>query len=172
MSKHLRTKHNHILRILADYDLTNGFLDIGERNRLTELIENRFDIEVQNTMGDLDSNHWFASDSTRYDFILCSHVIEHLCNPLLMLETIKSYLTFDGILVVCLPQRTKLLWTKIHFHEIDDYRIRILFNRAGFKVVKRIRAKAWREWYQYLKGVRPLLRLFLEKNSIYILRRG
>lgn len=69
-----------------------------------------------------------------------------------------------------MPERGKLLWTKGHYHEIDDYRFKLLTKRVGFTIVSKTKEKAWRKWTEYLKGVRPFYRLFREFDVIYALK--
>lgn len=42
-------------------------------------------------------------DDSRYDVVICAHVLEHICFPEALLEDIKSVLKEDGLLIVCLP---------------------------------------------------------------------
>ena len=166
-----KAKHEDMLRLLYNYlNSESKVLDTGERNPFTTIIENAFKIEVDNTDGDLDVD--FSIPQNNYNVIICSHVIEHIFNPLHMLLKLKEVLTDDGIIILALPQRTKLLWTKVHFHEIDDYRIRVLFKRAGFEVAEKIKQKVKREWWSYFTGFRPILRFFLEYNAVYIIKKS
>lgn len=68
-----------------------------------------------------------------------------------------------------MPERGKLLWTKGHYHEIDDYRFNLLAKRAGLKIIGKTKEKAWRNWTEYIKGIRPFYRLLREFDVIYVL---
>ena len=144
-------------------------LDIGSKGPLTEEIETLFNLKIDSTSGDLDID--FQIPNRKYDVVIYSHTIEHQFNPLFTLLKIRDVLTPDGRLYILLPERGKLLWTKGHYHEIDEYRMRILLKRSGLEVESKVRQKIWRNWYYYLTGFRPLLRLFKEYHVIYCIKR-
>jgi len=161
--------HKDTIDIMKNYiNSESRILDIGERNPLTGRIEEYFKCHIENTEGDLDVN--FNIPSNNYSIILFSHVIEHLFNPLYTLLRIKRVMDNNTVLIILLPQRTKLLWTKGHYHEIDNYRIRLLFKRAGLKVIHNRKDRINRGFWFYLTGLRPMLRLLLEYNIAYILK--
>lgn len=144
-------------------------LDLGARNPLTDLIERRLSANIHNTDGDLDMA--FVFPRCIYDVIVYSHTIEHQFNPLNTLLMIKDYMDSRTRLYILLPERGKLLWCKGHFHEIDEHRMRLLMERAGFEVVSKTRQKVWRQWWFYFTGIRPLMRLFIEYHVIYEVKR-
>jgi SAM-dependent methyltransferase len=128
-------------RIITDYFrglLAGKVLDIGERNPLTERLEESNGVKIHNTEGDLNSDwNW---DVIRfyefYDIVIMSHVIEHLYNPLLVLRTIKSELKNNGYLYIIAP--IKPYWitpARCHFHEMDRRNFTRLITEAGFSVV-------------------------------------
>ena len=164
---------NRIKRTLLYFDgklnHKQNILDIGERNLLTDNLESKYDITIDSTSGDLDTD--FSIPNKLYDVIIYSHTIEHQFNPLYTLLRIKRVLRRNGVLYILVPSRGKLLWDKGHYHEIDDYRMRILLKRSGFKVISRGRQKQIRDWKFYLTGIRPLLRLFFEYSSHYELKK-
>ncbi len=146
-----------------------NILDIGERNPLTNLLEKSYNVLIDNTNGDLDLD--FQIPDKQYDVVIYSHTIEHQFNPLYTLFRIREVLKPDGLLYILLPERGKLLWCKGHFHEIDEYRMQLLLKRAGFRVVSKIKQKIWRNWWEYIKGFRPILRLFFEYHAVYCARK-
>jgi hypothetical protein len=146
-------------------------IDIGQRSPLTDAVEREFGSMIWNTLGDLDerfglSSYPPASRCPIY-YILYSHTIEHQFNPLFTILELKKYMIAETRMFIILPRRGKLLWWKGHYHEIDDYRMRLLLRRAGLDIVSFERHKVWREWWFYLTGIRPLLRLFCEYNAYY-----
>lgn len=144
-------------------------LDIGRRSPLTYRIEAALKIKCVNTHGDLDLI--FDCDEKRqFASILYSHTIEHQFNPLNTLMELKRYMSSGQPLFILLPSRTKMLWCRNHFHEIDHYRMQLLLQRAGMQITSYERHKVWRQWWYYLTGVRPFLRLFLEFNAYYEVR--
>ena len=87
----------------------------------------------------------------KYDIILCSHILEHICYPSKLLLDIKSVLNTDGYIVVCLPNilhyksRLELLkgnfnyaevglWDQTHFKWYTFASAERLFLNSGFKV--------------------------------------
>lgn len=147
-------------------------LDVGQQSPLTDLIERVFNIpEVWVTDGDLDYDFKIPNGNEFYDKIVYSHTIEHVFNPLWTLEKLKMALKDHGKMYVMAPARGKLLWTKLHYHEIDDYRFRLLFERAGLRVTEKVLHKIWRPWRFYFTGIKPLYRLFREFDVIYELEK-
>ena len=110
-------------------------LDIGCKSPMTTAIIKAFNIIIDNTEGDLDIS--FTTPRNKYDVIIYSHTIEHQFNPLYTLLEIKKLMHHESILYIFLPERGKLLWTNVHYHEIDNYRMRILLERAEFKVLSK-----------------------------------
>ena len=149
---------------------TDKILDIGQRSPLTDAISFKFGVEIDNTQGDLDTSFLIPNNEfglIRYDIIIYSHTIEHQFNPLGTLLKLSEVLVPGGCLYIFTVDRGKLLWCKGHYHEIDSYRMELLLRRAGFKIISKYKYKIWRYWLKYLRGLRPILRLFLEYNVIY-----
>ena len=140
-------------------------LDLGARNPLTDAIENRLSYNIHNTDGDLDVN--FSMPLTIYDVIIYSHTIEHQFNPLYTLQKLRLVMSPETRLYILLPERGKLLWCKGHFHEIDEYRMGLLLERAGMQIISKVKQKIWRDWWFYFTGIKPLMRLFFEYHVIY-----
>lgn len=140
-------------------------LDIGAKNPLTDAIENQLSQKICNTDGDLDGN--FIMPIRIYGVIIYSHTIEHQFNPLHTLERLKPVMDLHTRLYILLPERGKLLWCKGHFHEIDEYRMGLLLERAGMQIISKTKQKIWRDWWFYLTGIKPLMRLFFEYHAIY-----
>jgi SAM-dependent methyltransferase len=145
-------------------------LDIGQRSPLTDAIEQALNLKLDNTSGDLDFS--VIAPKKSYDIVIYSHTIEHQFNPLYTLVEIYKLLKDDGMLFIMLPERGKLLWDKGHYHEIDAYRFKELIERAGFSIVRKDTQTPWRNPFFYLTGLRPFMRLFLEKNANYILKKN
>jgi SAM-dependent methyltransferase len=144
-------------------------LDIGGRGPLVDEIEAAFGVKIDSTDGDLDVG--FQIPDKKYDVVIYSHTIEHQFNPLFTLLRIEEVMKPDGRLYIMLPERGKMLWANGHYHEIDEYRMRILLRRADLEVESKIRQKVWRTWYSYFLGFRPFLRLFLEYHAVYCVKK-
>jgi len=85
----------------------------------------------------LDLDHIPAGN--RFDIIICSHVLEHLAEPLTLVNRLADFLEEAGILYVEVPLE---IWksaplqlepvTHINFFTLDS--LRILLDLAGYKV--------------------------------------
>ncbi len=146
-------------------------IDVGQRSPLTDAIEREFGYMIWNTVGDLDERFGLSMNGPVSKcpiyYIVYSHTIEHQFNPLYTLLELKRYMIPETRMFIILPRRGKLLWWRGHYHEIDDYRMRLLLRRAGLDIVSFERHKVWREWKFYFTGIRPLMRLFCEYNAYY-----
>ena len=164
-----------IIEYLSDLDMNGSILDIGERNPLTERIEEAFGISIDSTIGDLDGVEWWISGERgvkMYDMIIFSHVIEHLFNPLFCIESIKMMMKQNALLIICTPIKSHLIpWGKGHFHEFDDYRFKKLIERAGLKIIRweKFSNYRWNTLRSY-RGFRPLLRMFFKEQSFIELK--
>jgi len=146
-------------------------LYVGRSDVLGQHISFDNDIKIYHTNFDLDS--YSLSYTPLYDIVIMSHVVEHLFNPLYALTQLKKELKKDGIIYIILPQRPKFLWTENHFHEIDDKRIKCLFDRAGLEIIEKAYHPMRKQWYTMFFGIRALLRLLIaRKATIYKLRRS
>ena len=162
------------ISFLSEIDMNGSILDIGERNRFTERIEEAFGIKLDNTDGDLDELYWTITDDNEftksYDTIIFSHVIEHLFNPLLALKKVRWYMKPDTLLIICTPIKPHFIpWGKGHFHEFDDYRFKKLIERAGLKIVRweKYSNYRWNTWRSY-RGIRPFIRMFFKEQSFVV----
>jgi SAM-dependent methyltransferase len=71
------------------------------------------------------------------DFITTRHTLEHALVPLFQLWAYNRLLKDDGRLFVIVPQyNTKWLWFHTHFSCLPVSSWRMLFYRAGFRVVE------------------------------------
>ena len=151
-------RYDHTLRFITG--LHNEVLDCGERSILTDLIENRFAVKIKNTSGDLD----ILPIEGKYDYILAFEIIEHLMNPLWFLMQIRLALKPEGTLYLSTPiNKPTFFWRREHFHELDEYRLNILIDKAGFEVVRKERKRFYR-----INGFRPIVRLLLKTGIIFL----
>lgn len=83
---------------------------------------------------------------SRYDYILCSHVLEHICFPEKLLSDIKGCLTQKGVLIVALPNlfhyssRWKLMMGKFEYQDAgiwDNTHFRWYSYESGAKLLER-----------------------------------
>jgi len=69
-------------------------VDASQKAR--ELVKGQFEIEV------ISPENWLNTNET-YDVITCWHSLEHVFEPWIYLEKIKTQLNPDGVLIVALP---------------------------------------------------------------------
>jgi hypothetical protein len=116
------------------------------------------------TNGDYNYPHWLpeTGNLSQYEVVFCFEVLEHLCNPLLFLERLREFITNDCDVYISFPSgRPQFLWTAGHFHEYGKARAEMLFKMAGYQIIRSGKTGIiWKKWYEYFRGVRPLLRLF------------
>lgn len=118
-------------------------------------------------LGDL--NCFDTEELGRFDCIICSHVLEHLCYPQKLLTQLSNNLTPDGMLIVALPnvlhwkQRLEFLrgrfkytdsglMDRTHFRFFDWETARELLEQSGYTIIDSIA-----DGYFPLPGVRKLI---------------
>lgn len=84
----------HFLKTMKNSDWHVKGVDASQKAR--ELVKNEFGINVESP------NDWLNSDD-KYDIITCWHSLEHVHEPWVYLEKIKTQLNSDGVLIVALP---------------------------------------------------------------------
>jgi 2-polyprenyl-3-methyl-5-hydroxy-6-metoxy-1,4-benzoquinol methylase len=105
-------RFKHLINFIGE-GLKGDVLDVAERNPFTETLEKKYIIQIDNTKGDLDRA--FSAPKKQYDFIICSHVIEHIFHPMHLLIGLQNYLKSNGKIIIAYPQRPQFLWTDLHF---------------------------------------------------------
>jgi len=144
-----------------------SFLDIGHRNIFTDYLESILEIKILNTSGDLDRDATYPKDNM--DVVFCFEVLEHLCNPLWLLDCIYRSLNSDGVLFLSTPSRLQINWETCHFCEHSLDRLIYLFRKARFEVVDKAFVKS-----RISFGIRPVIRkvigwlLFPYPEGIYL----
>lgn len=157
-SRFNRKRYAYTLSFIKD--LGGVVLDCGESNKLKHLMEKKFNIKINSTKGDLD----FVTIDGKYDFILAFEMVEHLMNPLWLLCQINSALKPNGILYLSTPiNKPKLLWRPDHFHEFDEYRLKQLFQKANFEVIRYERKR-----FGNLLGIRPIIRFIFRAVTLFV----
>jgi SAM-dependent methyltransferase len=164
------TPHHDIICDYLQWKLKPGrrILDIGERNPLTVRLEGRNGVRIENTNVELDYAVLIATGD--YDIIICSHVIEHLMNPLFFLKGLTWLMKDDSILYIVAP--IKPYWitpAKCHFHEMDFRNFNKLIEKAGLRVVD------WKEYsvpIPFKFSIRNWLRRLYNEYSIVALKKN
>lgn len=159
-------RHERFLNAMQPHVFGN-VLEADRRNPFTDKVEQRFGVSVDNAGGDY--NYLLRAPRKDYDTVISGHVLEHLYNPGIYLADIRDHMKPGGKLLIVFPQRPKFLWTNHHYHEVDDYRFRLMASDTGFTV------SHYEQWHlrksksEHLTGIRTALRFFVDKEGFYLL---
>lgn len=139
-------------------------LDLGDRTPLTDQLERIVGCPFDTTAVDLDID----SLTGNYGIVTAFEVLEHLFNPLHLLLQVRAVLSgADARLFVSMPlNKPRCLASPDHFHEMRRNEAMLLFDRAGFSVL-RSGLFRFRHPLFYCSGFKPLLRAWYEKIQIY-----
>ena len=152
------------LKYIKPYAKGRG-LDIGGINSFTKIMNRWLGSEIDNTEGDID--YGIVAPSQDYDFIICSHIIEHVMNPLVVMDGIYKHLADYGKVIIFYPTNIRQLKWNEHFHEIPTYDMKNLIEKAKFKIIKwdkeRFRGSCF--------GIRPLIRKLFSVEHIIVLEK-
>lgn len=143
-------------------------LDIGENNPVGNYLADLFELNLQNTIGDLDYN--FSATKIKYDVVFCLEVLEHLLSPKFFLIELKKYIHPQSQIFITYPSRPKFLWTDQHFHEYDIKRFTYLIKLSGYKIIDIKKKRFPRN--NYLKGIRTPFRIFFDRDLLIYLKQG
>lgn len=163
--------------IKADYDrydltlkrlpneLAGRALDLGIANPFTPLLQKAYSqLEITNTEASLDFDIDALPFAERsFDVVFSFEVIEHLINPLWNLLECRRVLNDEGKLFMTTPVGVfpAKMWLDTHFHELDAKRIKILAERAGFKLCRIERFNKSPLYWWKMGLIRPTLRILL-----------
>jgi hypothetical protein len=134
-------------------------LDLGPANALARAFEARDGVEIEHTgEHDLDRERISAFRPGPWRTITAFEILEHLMNPLLVLEGCREVLHPEGVLHVTVPRRNPHEWlfgkSPEHFHEFAPEELRWLLEKAGFELERFELANTSEMSF----GLRPLLR--------------
>ena len=156
---HVEIRWKKILSFVDKFHANFG-LDIGDWTPFTDQLEAHYDCPFANTTIDLDEEVLTGE----YDVVTALEVIEHLFNPLHLLKEISGVLKEGGKLYLSTPKgKPHFLWSKDHFHEMNEQSLMSLINRAGFKMIRKDEIRIQPLSF-YFSGIRPLFRLIYERH--------
>lgn len=151
----------------ADWDVTGVERDDNTATHARETYQIRVETEIAAVRGN-------------FDLIMVNHVLEHLDDPLQLLEQCRGLLAPAGRLIVAVPNFSSLQATvggagwfhldlPIHLFHFSEEGLVGLLTKAGFTVVERSHA----DWIQNIYGwLQTLLnRAGISHNSLYDLLR-
>ena len=115
--------------------------DLGVPNPFSKImVDNGY--SVINTKGEDIDNDQSALQNENYDVFTGFEIFEHLLNPYTVLQNVKA----DKILI-SIPLRLWFspayrsktdMWDR-HYHEFEDWQLDWLLEKAGFKIVDRVK---------------------------------
>jgi 2-polyprenyl-3-methyl-5-hydroxy-6-metoxy-1,4-benzoquinol methylase len=110
------------------------------------------------TLAPIDPEHWATHPLLQksYDVVLCSHVLEHLPDPVHFLRRLKECLKPDGALVVLLPLNERRS-NPHHVHTVDRGKIVDWLEASALRMICYQEADPWTYWIQplYTHDSRP-----------------
>jgi SAM-dependent methyltransferase len=158
-ASHVEIRWEKTLSFIDKFHANLG-LDIGDRTPFTDQLEAHYHCPFSNTTIDLDEGKLTGE----YDVITALEIIEHLFNPLHLLKEISGVLKEGGKLYLSTPKgKPHFLWSKDHFHEMNEKSLMSLIHRAGFKLLRKDEIRIQPLSF-YCRGIRPLLRLIYERH--------
>lgn len=127
-------------KIISDF----GFTQVLGIDIVDEAIERANDFfAFSNNKKVLEYKLLNAEDITtikKYDFILCTEVIEHTDNPFKVIENIKSILAPGGIAIITLPNRVSLPYLLTFFsYKIRKKHDKVLEQHLNYPFYKSIK---------------------------------
>lgn len=141
---------------VADF---NTVFDLGTPNKFSQLLLDE-GFKVTNTCGeDLDFQYDNLRNIEEHDIVTALEICEHLLNPLQVLRNLPGNKLVASVplsLWFAKAYRSKTDEWDRHFHEFEDWQFDWLLEKAGWKVIDRVKWKA----PVNKMGIRPILRRF------------
>ena len=158
----VRKRYLATLQFVNSIPTTGTVLSIGGKPVVDVKIAQESALIHYFTEGDLDYCNWQVAGEhpEKFDNVFIFEVIEHLINPLLMLEELKRYVDKNTQIFISYPEAfLKKYMSPKHFHEMDIDRFEYMIDKAGFKIEKATSITTYFDkWYYPLTGIRPLLK--------------
>lgn len=140
-------------------------LDVGMPNRFSS------EMKVRDNTGLCDLNRDMVTPDAEYDVITCFEVLEHVMNPLGMMDDIYALLRPRGVCFLSTPvSRFGWYHSKAHFAEYKRDRLEKMFRYVGFEIVKYRTFCLWDPEFMFF-GFRPLWRVLFTRNHLWELRK-
>lgn len=163
---------NRIQRTLKFMRRPRGrVLHVGGEGMMGKLIRATWGTEYDGT-NDTDFNDEISASPISYDVVLCFEVLEHVMNPLNAMRDIYRLLIPGGVCYLSTPILgwIPIFHTNLHFTEYQISKLKILFEYAGFEIVRQEAFNPVPAWAVFT-GVRPIVRYLFQRIVLYELRR-
>ena len=163
------TRHRlKVYRKFMGLDSLRGIhsLDIGEPGYISRALE-----VDHNTMGG-DFNYHLYHPGAGYEVVTCFEVLNHVMNPLFLMQRILDAMAPGGVCYLSVPKLWLISWhhCRYNFVMYDPKRLKVLFEYAGFEVVRSETRNPWPLYFVFY-GFRPILRVLLNRIQVFELRR-
>lgn len=152
------------LKFMDSLDLkSKKILNLGPENPLSHLLSNHgYDIINTNTGQDLDLEFDIVKQKS-FEAVIGFEILEHLVSPFPLLKAIHA-----DKLVLSVPLRlwfAQAYWNNDdpydrHFHEFEPKQLKMLLEKAGWKIVKEEKHVN----ASFKIGIRPILRMFTPRH--------
>jgi SAM-dependent methyltransferase len=158
-------KANPLRKAITLKHLSRGLpapvLDIGQSGFSEEMRE-LLGVEIRNTRHDLD----VGTIEGQWGSILCFEVLEHLGNPLHLLLQMRGALAPGGFIWLSTPLiarwRPDSFRAGNHVFEFSRPQLEFLLHRGGLRIAEEYTFR-YKPVAAYLRGLRPLVRLFSDR---------
>jgi SAM-dependent methyltransferase len=99
----------------------------------------------------IDIEHWSEHPLLKqtYDIVLCSHVLEHLPDPVFFLKRIRECIKPSGVFLGLVPINERKL-DPHHVQRVDRSKINEWANASGLRMTTYIEGNPWLYWVQPL----------------------
>ena len=99
----------------------------------------------------IEIEHWenHALLDRQYDVILCSHVLEHLPDPVTFMKKMRDCLAPSGVFLGLVPLNERIM-DPHHVQRLDRAKIHAFNEAAGLRVQTYLEADPWLYWFQPL----------------------
>jgi len=116
---------------------------------VTDMLQSRGFPEID--LREIDINHWQDHPllSREYDLIICSHVLEHLPDPVQFLARLRTCLAPQGTFVGLVPLN-ELRQNPHHYWKTDRSLIDKWIDSAGLRLIDYAEEDPWAYWIQPL----------------------
>lgn len=140
-------------------------LDVGRENFISSEL-----MASDQTTGDL--NYWLTAPHAEYDAVTCFEVLNHVMNPLRLMDDIYALLKEGGKCYVSVPKLHLISWhhCRYDFATYASDRFEAMFRYAGFNVLKSQTHLPFPWWFMF-RGVRPFLRVMFHRIQVFELER-
>jgi SAM-dependent methyltransferase len=174
------------------YDGSDNLDNINNRHRLKVYRKfigcppkfiNTFDVGLPNyisnglniafcTHQSCDFNYEIRGALREFHYVTCFEIINHVMNPLQLMEQIYDLLAPGGTCYISCPVLWLIPWDhcKYNFSNYKPKKLKVLFEYAGFETVRCEIHNPWPWWWMFY-GFRPFLRTLLNRIQIWELRK-